>query len=210
MRIRAGLHTQLVGQHLAASFVLRQGGPSLASDRQQAHHRLVGFLAPRIQLHTAPGIRQRLLEFSALLIARHQTFQCLRRLAMQLLPLEQKPLLEGCTVGQAKALQEPAAVQRRRLLQPRKGRARASLAFQQLTEGDDIHPSLAGAVETDRLPRDGENRRLRFPIPYHLAHVRQRAPQVVAGGGFGHVGPQQPSHLFAPVWLLRLNRDVRK
>ncbi len=77
----------------------------------------VGALPPGIELQLPPGEGQRPVDLAPLLVGRCQSGQRLHRQAVQVLLLQQQPLLELGAAGQRKALQEPAAVQGHRLFQ---------------------------------------------------------------------------------------------
>ena len=105
------LDAQFVRQDAATGVILGDGRAALPGKRQEAHQGAMRALAQGVHGHRLPRHLHALLERTALLVRGCQVFQRLDRQAVQVLPLQGDPFLEGRSVGQGIALQKVAPVQ---------------------------------------------------------------------------------------------------
>ena len=94
-RLHVGFDTQFLVQRLPAPLVLPEGRVALSQQRQPVHQLAVGRLVPGFQLQLAAGAVAHRRIVGGLLVRRGQSRQGVQHRAMQLLPLHQRPLLEG-------------------------------------------------------------------------------------------------------------------
>jgi hypothetical protein len=94
-RLRCRLDAQFLSQEAAAGLVVRQRRATPPTQRQQAHHLLVGCLLPRLQFQLPPGIFTGLLVLATLFVVAGQTVKGRQGLALQPLSDQQGPIIKG-------------------------------------------------------------------------------------------------------------------
>ncbi len=95
---------------------MSERSPPLAIEGQQPHQLSLCTLLPRVDFHLAPREPEPLFVVTALLLIHSQAMQGLQHLPLELLPLDQRPVLKGHAIGQAEPLKECSSIQRHRLL----------------------------------------------------------------------------------------------
>ena len=101
---------QVFGQQAAASFKLSQSLTAPTVQSQQAHEQAVGFFAPVIQRHYAPGVGDAVGGGLLLVGVVGQTVQQLYHQQAQAFPFQQRPFVKGRGVGHVKTFQKIAAI----------------------------------------------------------------------------------------------------
>ncbi len=125
------------------------GRPLAGRPGEGPHHLPVGLLAPGIERQLAPGVALGRPPVPGRQVRRGQGVEALQGGLLQLLPLEQEPLLEGLALRQTEAGQELAPVQRRRRLQVGHG-----VAADQTREAGHVQIDAGARVPLHRLAGD--------------------------------------------------------
>ena len=115
--LRLGVNPQLLGEGLAACFVLGQGGAALAAQCQEPHQVAMGRFFPRFEFNPAPGEIRGGRHIAQLGVRQRQAADGLQQLEPEVLARCYQPLFER-RAGKRQAFQKITPVERHGLLQP--------------------------------------------------------------------------------------------
>ena len=207
---------QFVRQDAAAGVILGDGRAALPGKRQEAHQGAMRALAQGVHDHRPPRHVHALLERTALLVRGCQVFQRLDRQAVQVLPLQGDPFLEGGSVGQGITLQKGALVQGRGTLQACQAGVAECLPHvvvapagnDQVSERRYVQVGVPAGVELDGVMGDHQVGRCRLIVIHEPPQVGERLAEVMARCALGPFRPEHAGQAFATVGAIRLYSQV--
>ncbi|MEA3376668.1 MAG: hypothetical protein U9R72_10800 [Chloroflexota bacterium] len=190
-----------------------EGGGPVAAEDEEAHHVAVGLFVPGLELEPAAGDGGGRVQIGLPGVGEGQQADGLQHPLAQMLAGDEHPLLERGAVD-GEAVQKIAAVEVDGLVEPGDllliGQGTLVLAGlgEEVEEGPDVEPAVAGSVELEGGPGDEEEGSIGPPVAEEAAEVGEGVAEVAAGVLFREIGPQQIGEAGPGPWALGLDGEV--
>jgi hypothetical protein len=217
---RGRLDAQLVAQRTEARTILSQRGVTAPIQREEIHQASMCALIPGLHLQVAADVPPSLSVVLSVFLVLGQEAKHSPYLPIDLLPLQEQPLLEGRAVVQGKPAEKRSAVERqsgrqivetgttaRRICYRSQAGARWE-SLNQVLKDLEVEGVVAGGVELEGAPSDAQKRRVGLPVTDHVTQVVKRVAKVAERITGRAMRPQKPGKHVPLMCLISLDSQV--